>query len=74
MELSEVTYDNILNFVNKSNKDKDLEFELRFTNQEINQKTFESIFNKLTFSNSNNGLGFKYEMIHPSESSFKIIS
>ena len=63
MELSKKSYENIKNFVNKSNLDKDLEFELRFIKQNINQKVFENIFNKLTFSKLNNGLGFKYEMI-----------
>ena len=59
MELSKKSYENIKNFVNKSNLDKDLEFELRFIKQNINQKVFENIFNKLTFSKLNNGLGFK---------------
>ena len=63
MELSKKSYTNIKNFINKSNLDKDLEFELRFIKQNINQKVFENIFNKLTFSKLNNGLGFKYEMI-----------
>lgn len=62
MELSVKSYDTIKDFIDKSNKDKNLEFELRFVKQNINQKMFESIFNKLTFSKLNNGLGFKYEM------------
>ena len=62
MELSKKSYANIQNFINKSNTDKNLEFELRFIKQNINQKLFENIFNKLTFSKLNNGLGFKYEM------------
>ena len=45
MELSKKSYENIKNFVNKSNLDKDLEFELRFIKQNINQKVFENIFN-----------------------------
>ena len=63
MELSAKSYDKIKNFIDKSKKDKNLEFELRFIKENISQKTFESIFNKLTFSKSNNGLNFKYEMI-----------
>lgn len=63
MELSTASYDKILNFIKKSNKDKNLEFEMRFIKQEISQKIFENIFNKLTFSKNNNGMGFKYEMI-----------
>ena len=63
MELSVKSYDTIKDFIDKSNKDKNLEFELRFVKQNINQKMFESIFNKLTFSKSNNGMGLKYTMI-----------
>ena len=63
MELITSSYEKILNFISKSKKDKLLELEIRFIEQEINQKTFEDIFNKLTFSKINNGLGFKYEMV-----------
>ena len=45
MELSKKSYANIQNFINKSNTDKNLEFELRFIKQNINQKLFENIFN-----------------------------
>ena len=64
MELSSQSYDKIKNFINKSNKDKNLEFELRFTDKTISKKIFENIFNKLTFSKLNNGLEFKYDMIN----------
>jgi len=63
MELITSSYEKILNFISKSKKDKLLELEIRFIEQEINQKTFEDVFNKLTFSKINNGLGFKYEMV-----------
>ena len=63
MELSATSYNKIKDFINKSNKDKNLEFELRFIKNNINQKLFENIFNKLTFSKSNNGMGLKYTMI-----------
>ena len=63
MELSNSTYDKIKNFISKSNKDKNLKFELKFINENISSKDFENIFNKLTFSRSNNGLGLEYEMI-----------
>jgi hypothetical protein len=63
MELVNKSYETLINFINKSSKDKNLEFELRFIEQEIDQKTFEDVFNKLTFSKSNNGFGFKYEMV-----------
>jgi len=63
MELSSKSYDKIKDFIDKSNKNKDFEFELRFIKDNISQKLFENIFNKLTFSKGNNGLGFKYSMI-----------
>ena len=63
MELSKQSYEKINDFIDRSNRDKNLEFELRFVKQDISQKIFENIFNKLTFSKNNNGLGFKYEMI-----------
>ena len=63
MELVNKSYETLVNFINKSSKDKNLEFELRFIEQEIDQKIFEDVFNKLTFSKSNNGFGFKYEMV-----------
>ena len=63
MELSNKSYEKIKSFIDKSNIDKDLEFELRFIKKDIKQKLFENIFNKLTFSKLNNGLGFKYEMV-----------
>jgi len=63
MELTTKSYKKINDFINKSNNDNNLEFELRFTKKNISNKLFENIFNKLTFSKLNNGLGFKYEMI-----------
>ena len=63
MELTTKSYKKINDFINKSNNDNNLEFELRFTKKNIGNKLFENIFNKLTFSKLNNGLGFKYEMI-----------
>ncbi len=63
MELTTKSYNKINDFINKSNNDNNLEFELRFTKKNISNKLFENIFNKLTFSKLNNGLGFKYEMI-----------
>ena len=63
MEITTKSYKKINDFINKSNNDNNLEFELRFTKKNISNKLFENIFNKLTFSKLNNGLGFKYEMI-----------
>ena len=64
MELSINTYDKIKSFINKSLKNDNLEFELRFNHHQINEKIFESIFNKLTFKKINNGLEFKYKMMN----------
>ena len=63
MELSPKSYDKLKQFIQKSKKDKFLEFELNFNEQLLDQKKFESVFNKLTFSKNNNGLGFKKTII-----------
>ena len=64
MDLSIKSYNNLKDYINKSFKNKNYELELRFNNYKLNYNDFQKIFQKLTFSKSNNGLGYKYEMIN----------
>lgn len=64
MELSLKSYNNLKDYIDKSFKNKTYELELRFNNYKLNYADFQKIFQKLTFSKSNNGLGYKYEMIN----------
>ena len=63
MELSPKSYDKLKQFIKKSKKENYLEFEINFNDQQIDQKKFESVFNKLTFSQNNNGLGLTKTII-----------
>ena len=65
MELNNKIYTKILNLIDSAKKNKNYEFELRFWNKKmniINEELYNKIFQKLTFSKDNNGLGYKYEM------------
>jgi len=64
MELSLKSYNNLKDYIDKSFKNKNYELELRFNNYKLNYADFQKIFQKFTFSKSNNGLGYKYEMIN----------
>ena len=64
MELSLKSYNNIKDYIDRSFKNKNYELELRFNKFKLNYVDFQKIFQKLTFSKSNNGLGYKYEMIN----------
>ena len=63
MEFNPETIQKIESFITKSIKKKEYEFELRFRQKNINHKKFASIFDKFTFSKSNNGFEFSYIMI-----------
>ena len=66
MELNFEIFKKLLSLIDSSKKDKNYEFEARFWNKKekdlINESNYNKIFQKLTFSKENNGLGYKYEM------------
>ena len=65
MELNSKIYNKLLNLIENSKKNKNYEFEVRFWNKNnmiINNENYNKIFQKLTFSKENNGLGYNYEM------------
>ena len=64
MELSQKSYNILKDYIDKSLKNKNYELELRFNKYKLNYSDFQKIFQKFTFSKSNNGLGYKYEMIN----------
>jgi G3E family GTPase len=63
MELSIKTFEKLVQFVDKSKKNKDYELEARFFNQ-IDEESYNRIFQKFTFNKENNGFHFSYEMNH----------
>ena len=64
MELSSESYNTLKDYVNKSLKNKNYELELRFGKNKIDYFFFQKIFQKFTFSKSNNGFNYKYDMIN----------
>lgn len=66
MELNKEIFNKLISLVNDAKNKKTYEFEARFwskTNKSlIDEAKYNAIFQKLTFSKENNGLGFSYEM------------
>jgi SAM-dependent methyltransferase len=65
MEISNEIFNKLVVMINDAKKDKNYEFEARFWNKKknlINEENYTKIFQKLTFSKENNGLGYNYTM------------
>ena len=65
MELNKTTYNNLVSLIDNAKKNKNYEFEARLWNKHmslINEDNYTKLFQKLTFSKTYNGLGYKYEM------------
>ena len=65
MELSKSTYNNLVSLIDNAIKNKSYELEARLWNKNmsiINEDNYTKVFQKLTFSKTYNGLGYKYDM------------
>ncbi len=67
MEIENSYYNKVKSFIESANEKKDIEFEVRFWDEnyekiEINEEKFKKIFEYYTFSKVNDGLECKYEM------------
>ena len=64
MEINIEIFNKLVSLIEDSKKNKDYEFEARFMNKNktIDEEKYNKIFQKFTFSKSNNGLGYKYKM------------
>jgi len=65
MELSSKTFNKLSSLFDNAREDRNYELEARFMNRDnknINFEKFNKIFDKLTFSKENNGLGYQYQM------------
>lgn len=64
MELTKETYNKVLDLISDAKKNKNYELEVRFQGKDkiITEENFTKIFQKLTFSTENNGLGLSYIM------------
>ncbi len=67
MEIENSYYNKVKSFIQSANEKNDIEFEVRFWNEnyekiEINEEKFKKIFEYYTFSKINDGLECKYEM------------
>jgi len=69
MEIENKIFDKLIHFISECKKNKKYEFEVRFWSNivskkkiTISQENYTKIFNKLTFSKENNGLGLSYEI------------
>ncbi len=67
MEIEKSYYNKVKSFIENANKNKNLEFEVRFWDEnyekiEINEEKFKKIFEYYTFSKVNDGLECKYTM------------
>ena len=69
MELNNKIFSKLLSLVDEAKKNKTYELEARFAGKHsykkkiiINEENYNKIFQKLTFSKENNGMGYKYEM------------
>ncbi len=65
MQLNNNMFQKLVTLIDSSKKNKTYEFESRFWNKNnslISEDNYTKIFQKLTFSKQNNGLGYKYEM------------
>jgi SAM-dependent methyltransferase len=66
MELNIEIFTKLVSLINSAKNNKDYEFETRFWNKQkkdlINEENYNKVFQKLTFSKENNGLGYSYDM------------
>jgi hypothetical protein len=65
MELSKITYNNLVSLIDNAKKNKNYELEARIWNKNmelINEESYTRLFQKLTFSKIYNGFGYNYEM------------
>ena len=65
MELSIEVFTKLCSLIDSAKENINYELEARFWNKDnkkINSEKYNKIFQKLTFSKDNNGLGYKYEM------------
>ena len=65
MELSIEIFNKLIHLIDDAKKNKNYEFEVRFWNKNnnlINEENYKKIFQKFTFSKTNNGLEFNYIM------------
>ncbi len=64
MELTKDTYNNLVSLIDNAKQNTHYELEARFwaKNLNINEDNYTKLFQKLTFTNSYNGMGYKYEM------------
>jgi SAM-dependent methyltransferase len=64
MELTKETYNKVLDLISDAKKNKNYELEVRFWGKDkiITEENYKKIFQKLTFSTENNGLGLSYIM------------
>jgi len=63
MEFNKEIINKLESLIESSKENKDYEFEVRFNKRHlINEERYTKVFQKLTFSNDNNGLGYKYDM------------
>ena len=63
MEFSIETFNKLISLIDISKKNNDYELEARFRKKiVINEESYNKVFQKLTFSKENNGLGYSYEM------------
>lgn len=62
MELSIESFNKLILFIDKAKNNNNYELEVRFWNNKINEDVYKKIFQKLTFSKDNNGLGLSFEM------------
>jgi hypothetical protein len=63
MEFNTEIFNKLESLIESSKENKDYEFETRFSRKQIiNEDRYTKVFQKLTFSKDNNGLGYKYVM------------
>ena len=63
MEFNTEIFNKLESLIESSKDNKDYEFETRFSRKQIiNEDRYTKVFQKLTFSKDNNGLGYKYVM------------
>ncbi len=68
MEVEKTYFNNVESYIEKANKDENLELEIRFwsdnfQNIEVNEDKFKKVYEYFTFSKSNDGLGFASNMV-----------
>ncbi len=68
MEIGKSYFSKVSSFVESTNKNPNIELEVRFWNPnyekiELNEEKFKKIFEYYTFSKENDGLGASYKMV-----------